>query len=264
MLRTAIVLSLFIFTTAASAQSQRQRTLSTHPTGGKTTELQDVPPWLKNYDFREDKFTFVRTEYDGRTWATDFPAADLNLTAQLGKLTKLDVSQPVRVLRLSDTELSNHRFAYLSEPGYLDLSETETTALREYLVGGGFLMIDDFWGEAAWSNLRSVMKRVFPDREPKDLPLSHPLFHCIFDLKEKPQVTGIGAFLQGLTTERADAQEVHYRVILDDDDRIMVLMGHNTDLADGWEWVGENQRYDREVVKPKALPMGINIVFYAD
>ena len=159
--------------------------------------------------------------------------------------------------------MNNYPFAYLSEPGALDPNEAETTALREYLVGGGFLLIDDFWGEAEWSNLRSVMKRVFPDREPEDLSLSHPLFHSVFDLKEMPQVTSIGTFLQGAKTERADAQEAHYRVVVDDDDRIMVLMCHNTDLADGWEWVGEDQRYDRAMVRSKALPMGINIVFYA-
>ena len=77
-----------------------------------------------------------------------------------------------------------------------------------------------------------------------------------------PQVTDLGLFLAGSTYER-DGREAHYRVIVDDDDRIMVLMCHNTDLADGWEWVGENELYDREMVKPKALPMGINIVFYA-
>ena len=234
----------------------------TDPVGGKTTELQGVPPWLKNYDFKRDAFTFVRIEYEGWAWAVDFPAADLNPTAQLGQLTTLDVSQPTRVLRLSDPALSNYPFAYLAEPGALDPSEAETTALREYLVAGGFLLIDDFWGEAAWSNLRSVMKRVFPDREPEDLSLNHPLFHSVFDLQEMPQVPEIGTFLQGSPNE-GDGQEAHYRVVVDDDERIMVLMCHNTDLADGWEWVGENERYDREIVEPKALPMGINIVFYA-
>ena len=158
--------------------------------------------------------------------------------------------------------MSNYPFAYLAEPGAFDPSEAETTALREYLLAGGFVLIDDFWGEAAWRHLRSVMKRVFPDREPEDLSLNHPVFHSVFDLQEMPQVTEIGTFVQGSENER-DGQEAHYRVVVDDDDRIMVLMCHNTDLADGWEWVGENDRYDREMVKPKALPMGINIVFYA-
>ena len=73
----------------------------------------------------------------------------------------------------------------------------------------------------------------------------------------------IGTFFRGAKTERADAQEAHYLVVVDDDARIMVLMCHNTDLADGWEWVGEDQRYDREMAKSKAFPMGINIAFYA-
>ncbi len=232
----------------------------TDPVGGKTTELQGVPPWLKNHDFKRDEFTFVRIEYEGSAWAVDYPAADLNLTAQVGQLTNLDVSH--RVLRLTDGDLSHYPFAYLAEPGAFNPSEAETTALRAYLAAGGFLLIDDFWGEAAWSHLRSVMQRVFPDREPEDLSLTHPVFHSVFDLQEMPQVTAIGIFVQGSENE-GDGQEAHYRVVVDDDERIMVLMGHNTDLADGWEWVGENDRYDREMVKPKALPMGINIVFYA-
>ena len=246
----------------AGERLTRPSTLSREPVGGKTTELEGVPPWLKTHDFKRETFTFVRIEYEGWAWAVDYPAADLNITAQLGELTNLDVSQPVRVLRLTDPVLSNYPFAYLAEPGALNPSEAETMALREYLVAGGFLLIDDFWGEAEWSNLHSVMKRVFPDREPEDLSLSHPLFHSVFDLTEMPQVPSIGTFFSGSTTERG-GQEARYRVVVDDEDRIMVLMCHNTDLADGWEWVGEHERYDREMVRPKALPMGINILSYA-
>ena len=128
-------------------------------------------------------------------------------------------------------------------------------------------MVDDFWGEDEWYNFYREIKRVFPDREPVELPLSHPIFHCVFDLKEKPQIPSINVALggrsQGITWERPDAEEVHYKAIFDDKGRMMVIICHNTDLGDGWEREGENEWYFHEFSEKKAYPLGINIVFYA-
>jgi hypothetical protein len=226
-----------------------------------------VPNWLSTYNFKHDTFTFVRIQYDPlvkryAAWATDFPDADLNLAMQLGKMTKLDVSVPSKVLRVTDADLVNYPFTYIAEPGSLYLSDIEITAMREYLLGGGFLLVDDIWGEAEWENLRSVMKKIFPKSEPRELPLSHPLFHCVFDMKERPQVPSISTFFSGKgAVNRLDAPR--YLGIDDDNGRLMVLMCHNTDLADGWERVGENSSYRREVSEPMAFPMGINIVYFA-
>ena len=111
------------------------------------------------------------------------------------------------------------------------------------------------------------IKRVFPDREPVELPLDHPVFHCVFDLKEKPQVPnvslGIESQYTGITWEREDAKEVHVKGIFDDKNRLMVILCHNTDLGDGWEREGESEYYFHEFSEKKAYPMGINIVFYA-
>ena len=84
-------------------------------------------------------------------------------------------------------------------------------------------MVDDFWGEAEWSNFYSEIKRVFPDREPQDVPLSHDIFHCVYDLKERPQVSTIGVAAEGYSYERFDARDVHYRAIFDDDGRMVVV-----------------------------------------
>jgi hypothetical protein len=112
------------------------------------------------------------------------------------------------------------------------------------------------------------MKRVFPDREPRELSLDHPIFHIVFDLDGKPQIPSINAALRGrphgITWERGEeGKEVHYKGLFDDDGRMMAIICHNTDLADGWEREGENEWYFREFAEPKAYPMGINIVFYA-
>ena len=146
----------------------------------------------------------------------------------------------------------------------MTLSEPEVTALRRYLLNGGFLMVDDFWGEYEWDNFYREIKRVFPDREPVELPLEHELFHCVYDLKMKPQVPSMHFWQNtGLTYERPDAAEVHYRAIFDDKGRMMAIICHNTDIGDAWEREGENETYFHEFSEKWSFPIGVNIVTYA-
>lgn len=234
-------------------------------------DLEGVPDWLEEYEFEQEEFTFVRIQYDsdsnGRFWMTDYPDADINLAGQLGRLTSLDVSPEPQVLRLTDVSPADHPMIYVTEPERMRLSDEEVAVLRAYLTHGGFLMMDDFWGEEAWETVEDELVRVIPDRIPTELPLEHPIFHCVFDLKEKPQVPSIHVALsgrdRGITWERAGGREPHYRAILNDDRRIMVLLCHNTDLADGWERAGEHEWYTAEFSVKRALPMGINAIFYA-
>lgn len=237
-------------------------------------ELNDrrgVPDWDLDKQFKKDVFTFARLEYDswGRrgAWRTDYPDSDLNFSYRLQQLTSMKVHPDGKIVRLTEDEVFDYPFLYMIEPGSLFFSAEEIAALRRYCENGGFLMVDDFWGEEEWNNFYQEIKRVFPDREPEELPLEHPIFHCVYDLKEKPQVPSINAAQagrsQGITFERWDAQTPHYKAIKDDDDRIMVLICHNTDLGDGWEREGEDEWYFREFSEKKAYPMGINIVTYA-
>ena len=230
-----------------------------------------VPLWDVDPAFKDDVFTFVRIEFDSMrrpgSWLTDFPDADLNLSYRLQQLTSLKVDPHGRIMRLTDPDLFRYPFIYLIEPGGIYLSPEEITALRRYLLNGGFLMVDDFWGEEEWRALYAAMKQVFPEREPVELPLEHPIFHCVYDLKEKPQIPAIGIAIDGRATgktwEREDAKTPHYRGIFDDQGRLMALICHNTDLGDGWEREGEDPWYFTEFSEKKAYPLGINIIFYA-
>jgi len=242
-----------------------------------------VPDWQPDEEFVHDVFTFVRIRYSsgydeygrgygrrgfgGGRWATDYPDSDLNFSFRLHQLTSMEVDPDGVVLELTDPKLFDYPFIYIVEPGYLVFSQEEVDALRRYLLNGGFLMVDDFWGEDEWFNFYYEIKRVFPDRELVELELDHPIFHAVFDLKERPQIPSIGHALggraYGITWERNDAREVHYKAIFDDKGRMMAIICHNTDLGDGWEREGENEWYFHEFSEKKAYPLGINIVFYA-
>jgi len=245
------------------------------------SERRGVPNWTPNRQFSHDIFTFVRIRYStgygggnygggygrgrgGRSWATDYPDSDWNFSFRLQQLTSMEVHPEGVVLELTDPELFNYPFIYMLEPGRLVFSEDEVECLRRYLLNGGFLMVDDFWGEDEWDNFHYEIKRVFPGREPVELPLSHAIFHAVFDLKEKPQIPSIGIALEyGVTYERNDARTPHYKALYDDKGRMMAIICHNTDLGDGWEREGENEWYFHEFSEKKAYPLGINIVFYA-
>lgn len=237
-----------------------------------TGERNGVPDWDVDPEFSKDVFTFVRVKYNSggggwRRWATDYPDSDLNFSYRLQQLTSMKVDPAGKVLELTDKELFHYPFLYMIEPGTLEFTAEEIKALRRYLANGGFLMVDDFWGEDEWENFRYEIARVLPDREPQEVPLEHPIFHCVYDLKEKPQIPSLGVAqwgrTEGVTWEREDAKTPHYKAIYDDEGRIMVFICHNTDLGDGWEREGEDKWYFQEFSEKKAYPLGINIVFYA-
>lgn len=266
-----------IFSMALTAQQWGRR--------GRSSEWQSVgrngvPTWEVDKPFSKDLFTFVRIKYDsggygygrgGGGWATDFRDSELNFTLRLQQLTSMKVDPEPIVLELTDPKLFDYPFIYIIEPGALMFHTEEVVALRRYLLNGGFLMVDDFWGDDQYHNFYQEIKRVFPDREPAEVPLEHEIFHCVYDLKEKPQLPSIGhaqaGRSSGVTWERSrdgsDTSIPHYRAIRDDANRIMVFICHNTDLGDGWEREGEDPWYFEEFSVKKAYPLGINIVTYA-
>lgn len=250
-----------------------------------------VPDWKVDERFKHDVFTFVRVQYSdgggfyggrrrggfyggrgwgGGRWLTDWPDSDLNFSFRLQQLTALKVDPNPISLRLTDERLFDYPFLYMLEVGSLAFSEEEVVALRRYLLNGGFLMVDDFWGDYEWENFYREIKRVFPDREPQELPLDHEIFRCVYRLKERPQVPSIDAAWrgrdQGITWEPGhggNVRDVHYRALFDDKGRMMAIICHNTDLGDGWEREGEDPWYFKEFSEKRAYPMGINIITYA-
>ncbi len=166
---------------AGSALAQRWSRRTDAPRTAREVESGSVgtPDWTNEEGFQKDVFTFARIKYSswgGRhgwglgRWAIDFPDSDLNLSYRLQQMTSLKVDPNGRVIEITDKELFDYPWIYIVEPGYLRFTDEEVSTLRRYLLNGGFLMVDDFWGEAEWANFYHEIKRVFPDRDPIELP----------------------------------------------------------------------------------------------
>ncbi len=242
----------------------------------------ETPNWTNAIGFEKDVFSFARirrtrVEYGSGFrragyWWIDFPDSDLNLSYRLQQMTSMKVDPNGRVLNLTDRELFDYPWIYMVEPGSLLLRDEEVPILKKYLLNGGVLMADDFWGERQWAVFHHEIKRVLPDREFVELPMTNEIFHCVFDLKgpknrlQTPNIgQGINSQWDGITWEYHDGEEckeMHVRAIFDDKGRIMVIATHNCDNGDGWEREGESDFFFHEFSEKRAYPLGINIIFY--
>ena len=253
------------------------------PEGTKTarevgTRNEATPTWTNALTFEQDVVTFGRVRYDkhpdgshtrGGGWTTDLPDADLNLSFRLQQMTSIRMDPDGRLLRLTDPDLVNYPFLYLSAAGTFYLTPPEVDALRKHLLNGGFLLMDDFWGDTEWANCEEMMKLVFPERSFVELPMDHPLYHGVFEITEKKQVANVNLGIRsehtGVTWENnhdGDTRTVHHRGISDDKGRLMVLALHNSDTGDGWEREGQSDYYFHTFSEKIAYPLGVNIVFY--
>jgi hypothetical protein len=242
--------------------------------------IRRVPPRFATADSFDGAFNFCRVMYDsirgemgGQGWRTDYPDADINFSVRLSELTKTRVSfQPTGepnhfVVRLTeDDALFQCPFAIIEDAGTASFTDAEVARLRAYLLKGGFLWVDDFWGPLAWQSWVSEIARVLPPAEYpiRDLTPDHALFRTLFEVRKLPQIPSIQFWRQsgGETSERgADSAEPHIRGISDHQGRLMVLMTHNTDIADAWEREGEDPQFFYSF-SPDGYAVGINVMMY--
>jgi len=248
---------------AASVVAQR---------GRFATRLPKNPPYDGAFMFC--RIMFRQNPYgDGNGWSVDYPRADINLPYRLSELTSTIASKDGAghfnhvLLRLTDPELYRCPFIMMTEPGGAYLDDDEAAALRDYLLKGGFLWADDFWGELAWHAWEEQISKALPAGEYPivDLPLAHPLFHMLYQVHAVPQIPAIDFWFGtgGQTSERgAESAVPHARAISDARGQIMVLMTHNTDFGDAFEREGDSRAYfDRFAGVGYAF--GINALLYA-
>lgn len=219
-------------------------------------------------------YTSVRREANGAGWRTDYPWGERHLMLRLSELTKTRLSweSPMVphawLVRLTDEALFNCPYLVASDVGTIGLSDEEARGLRLYLEKGGFLWVDDFWGTPAWDQWTREMAKVLPPSEYpiEDVPLDDPIFNSQFVVTSVPQITNIGFWRRSRgrnTSERGDdSREANFRAIRDKKGRIMVVMTHNTDIADSWEREGEDPAFFYQF-SPNGYALGVNVLLHA-
>ena len=222
------------------------------------------------------EYTFVRTIYDspqrgygrrgygygGGTWTTDYPEADNNFIVGLREWagTNLKIAPRPEALEILDDRIFDYPILYVVEPGFMDLTTEQAARLREYIMRGGFIFLDDFWGEYEWENVQEQFRKIVPEFEIKDLPLSHPIFHSYLDVEEVVQVPNVYNAARGITSEKGGVVP-HYMGVENKNGRLVAFIARNCDLGDAWEWINDPV-YPVKYGLP-AYKVGINVVIYA-
>ena len=263
---TAVGIGVLLVASLAAAQFGRSR-------GGFARRA----AFAKPEDF-DGGFQFCRlvvresSQGDGAGWNVDYPRADINLSIRLSELTKTSVSMDeamepkILLVNLGAPELFHCGFVMLTEPGAAYFTPEEAANLKKYLLQGGFLWADDFWGEYAWDFFENQIREALPSATYPivDLPRTHPVFMQTLNATQVPQIPGIGYWDGGSRTWERSRREnqAHFRAINDAHGRIMVLFTHDTDFGDAYERESENPEYFMKFSVP-GYAFGINVITYA-
>jgi len=206
----------------------------------------------------------------GGWWSQDWPDAEVHFTQSLKRLTRIDAGESV-VIELTDDAVFDYPWLYATQVGYWDLSDLEVERLREYLMRGGFLMVDDFFGEEEWIPFQETMTRLFPDRPIIEIDAdTDEILHVLYDIDKFTQIPGLrhlGGGFGGRRGRRGNyygvqgLPEPYWRGIYDDDGRLMIAMNFNQDVGDAWEHADDS--FYPAPMTALAYRFGVNYVVYA-
>jgi hypothetical protein len=267
--RTALIAGALVIVIASAALAQRGRFRGGGFYSGR-------PARYATMDDFKGGFQFCRVVYrqgngDGAGWNVDWPRADINLSIRLSELTRTPVDMDetkepeTLLLNLKSPEIFHCPILILSEPGGAYLDDEEAKNLRNYLLKGGFLWADDYWGDYAWDYWETMLRKALPSATYPivDIPRDHVLFHQVLNAQDVPQIPGIG-YWDGAdrTWERPGTERDRFAGILDSRGRIMVLMTFNTDFGDSYERETENPLYFQKFSVP-GYAFGINAIIYS-
>ena len=253
---------------ASAALAQRYRVME-----GPGVPVRSATPNFEDGAFTACKlmYTSTRREAGGAGWSTDYPFAAINLMTRLSELTRVRVSHDSSrevnywVVRITDPELFECPFLIGTDVGTLAFSDEEVKRLREYLLKGGFLWVDDFWGTQSWEQWSAEIHKVLPEYPIFDVPADHPIRNVLFSINNVEQVSSINFWRRsgGDTSERgADSPHADYRAIADGKGRIVVIMTHNTDIGDSMEREAEDPEFFAHF-SPGGYALVTNMVLYA-
>jgi hypothetical protein len=268
--RLTVVLAAVAFSAASVAAQMRFGR-----TGGEGRYAEPIRPGLPE---QRNGFMFCRLQYEravsfpsGYGWSTDYPRSDRNFMIRLPQITNAPVTAwkdgeiGHAVVRASDPNLFHCPFLFASDIGSAGFNQNEMSGLRAYLLKGGFLWVDDFWGNEAWDRWTEQIRSILPEYPIQLLKPEHPLFASFYRLPRVPQIPSIQSWYDtgGSTQERFfEPGDPRMGAIIDDRGRILVLMTHNTDIADGWEREQDNEDFFYRFTA-NAYGVGINVAVWA-
>lgn len=229
-----------------------------------------MPDYLGGFMLCRLQYTSVRNEAAGLGWSTDYPRGDQNLLVRLSQLSTTTISHwndwtpGHTVVKATDPELFRCPFLFTSDAGTAGFTDEEVLGLREYFQKGGFLWVDDFWGDTAFQHWVGQIQRVLPSYEVVEIEPDHALMSLSYKLERVPQIPNIGYWRRanGDTSERGEeTRHAGLYAIFDERGRLLVAMTHNTDIADGWEREGESDEFFAQF-SPHAYGLAINIALW--
>jgi uncharacterized protein DUF4159 len=254
------------------------RTRAGWGTGWRPSPIREGLPTAENgvpnrgFTFCRLLYQSVRREQGGYGWNTDYPGSDYNFVTRMEELT---TAKPARwadgepgyaVVRPTQEELFECPFIFMSDVGTAGFNAAEVASLRDYLLKGGFIWVDDFWGNWAWEQWESQIRLILPEYSIIDIGPEHMIMHALYSVEEVPQIPSIQWWRRnggyGTSERGRESETPHLRAIFHEDGRPLVIMTHNTDIADGWEREGEEDDYFF-AFSPQAYALGINVVLYS-
>jgi hypothetical protein len=199
----------------------------------------------------------------GTSWTQDYPRADRHFAQALRRLTRISVRSVEQPVNPDDTDdFFNWPWMNAGEMGDWKLTDAQAATVREYLLRGGFLMLDDFWGPEEFARFDETMKAIFPNRPLVDIDSKDPIFHSVYNLDDRFQVLGDWCVhYTAQCAQRAVGTSAHWMGVYDDKNRLMVMVSFNSDIGDAWEWA-DGPQYP-EKMAGLAIRIGVNYVVYA-
>jgi len=234
--------------------------------GGRRNSFNEDPVKISDpeYTDKDTEWKFIRLQYSGfrsySKWATDYPKAERQFTIGVQRMSRVHANYLPDVVSTDDDRLFQYPWVYAVEVGTWGFNEGQAKRMREYLLRGGFLMVDDFHGDEEWVAFEEGLKRVLPDAVVEDLSIQDDSFHILQDVRELAQVPAWRTISVGETSQKGGT-EPHWRVVRDPKGRIIVAICHNMDIGDAWEWA-DDPRYPGKYAS-LAYQLGVNYVIYA-
>jgi hypothetical protein len=219
-------------------------------------------------------FTFCRLRYERirnarkSGWGDDYPQADYNFMVRLAELTRAPISRwnngypGFANVTPMDPDLFHCPYLRMQNAANYDFTAEEAARMRDYLLKGGFLWIDDNW-DPDFEYIRPNLTRILPGAKIVDLPVEHPMFSILYNVNPLPQIPALGFWQRNREDSEIGPSTVHYYGVFDEHDpnRLLVLVSMNSDVSDSWEREGDNMDYF-ETFSPKGYALGVNVAIW--